>query len=202
MPHVDPVDPGSLPDQLKGMLEMARGSMGFLPNSLTTMAHWPELPQVFGPLAMTILRTGQLDPGLKQMIAAVVSSAAGCRYCQAHTTHGAVHAGGVDAAKIAEVWSYQESDLFSEAERAALDLAFAAGQVPNAAEAGHFDRLKRHYSDREIVEVVAVIALFGFLNRWNDTMATELEDAPLAFADKTFADERWQAGKHAAVPQD
>ena len=198
MAHIEPLSEDQLPDQLKLLLEMARAGMGFLPNSIPTMAHWPELVSAFAPMAATVLRSGELDVGLKQMIAAVVSGAAGCRYCQAHTTHSAVHAGGVSEKKIAQVWSYQQSDLFSKAEQAALDLALAAGQVPNAVTEVHFTALKAHYSDRQIVEIVAVISLFGFLNRWNDTMATTLEEAPTAFAKAAFAASDWEAGKHGA----
>jgi uncharacterized peroxidase-related enzyme len=198
MAHIEPLSDDQLPDQLKPVLEMARGRMGFVPNSMRTMAIWPELLGAFGPLAGTVIGSGELERGLKQMIAAVVSGAAGCRYCQAHTTHGAAHGGGVAEEKIARVWEYQQSDLFSDAERAALDLALAAGQVPNAANDAHFAELKRHYSDRQIVEIVAVISMFGFLNRWNDTMATALEEAPTAFAEATFAASDWEAGKHGA----
>ena len=41
--------------------------------------------------------------------------------------------------------------------------------------------LKAHFSDREIVEIVAVLSLYGFLNRWNGTLNTELEAPPAAF---------------------
>lgn len=198
MPHVAPLDPHALPETLRPILAMAEASMGFVPNSMATMAHWPELAASFAPLAGTVMGGGKLDRGLKQMIAAVVSGAAGCRYCQAHTTHGAVHGGGIDEAKIAQVWDYARCDLFTGAERAALDLALAAGQNPNGAAAEHFAALREHFSDREIVEIVAVIALFGFLNRWNDTLATRLEDTPAAFAASTFAQEQWEPGKHGA----
>ena len=50
---------------------------------------------------------------------------------------------------------------------------------------------------RWIVLLVGVIALFGFLNRWNDTMATPLEDTPLEFAETHLAAHGWEAGKHA-----
>ncbi|MEP3051120.1 MAG: carboxymuconolactone decarboxylase family protein [Erythrobacter sp.] len=198
MAHIDPLKLDEMPENLQSAMDMASNLMGFLPNSLPTMAHWPELIGGFAPMAATILRTGELSIGLKQMIAAVVSGAAGCRYCQAHTSHVAAHAGGIDAEKIARVWEFQNCDLFNDAECAALELALAAGQVPNASNQSHFDRLKQFYSDREIVEIVAVISLFGFLNRWNDTMATELEAEPLEFAQQNFAAAHWDIGKHGA----
>jgi len=198
MAHIDPIAEEDWPEELKPIMAMTQAGMGFLPNSMPTMAHWPELLATFAPMAGTILRSGVLPIGLKQMIAAIVSGAAGCRYCQAHTTHGAAHAGEVDAEKIAAVWEYASSDLFDAAEKAALDLALAAGQVPNATTKAHFDALKLHYSQREIVEIVAVISLFGYLNRWNDTMATALEEQPTGFASDTFTSEQWDAGKHGA----
>ena len=42
--------------------------------------------------------------------------------------------------------------------------------------------LSKHFSERQVIEVVAVISLFGFLNRWNDTMATTLDKSPKSFA--------------------
>jgi hypothetical protein len=52
-------------------------------------------------------------------------------------------------------------------------------------------------SDTQVVEIVGVIALFGFLNRWNDTMATPLEEEPKAVGEKHLAAHGWSAGRHA-----
>lgn len=60
-----------------------------------------------------------------------------------------------------------------------------------------FDELKKHWTEEQIVEIVGVIALFGFLNRWNDTMATPLEDVPTEHGEKALATHGWNAGKHA-----
>jgi AhpD family alkylhydroperoxidase len=71
------------------MLQMVKTSMGCLPTSMMTMAHWLELTQAFGGLGEAVLHSGGLDAGLKQMIAFAVSNAAGCRYCQAHMPYAA-----------------------------------------------------------------------------------------------------------------
>ena len=169
--------------------------MGFLPTSMMTMAHWPELTQAFGGLGATILNSGELDPGLKQMIAFAVSNAAGCRYCQAHTAQSA-QKNSVSAEKVQAVFEFESSDLFSDQEKAAVRVAVHAGMVPNGVQAEHMTALSQHFSEKQAVEVVAVISLFGFLNRWNDTMATTLESAPKQFAADQLASHGWVAGKH------
>ena len=169
--------------------------MGFLPTSMMTMAHWPDLTQAFGGLGATILNSGELDPGLKQLIAFAVSNAAGCRYCQAHTAKSA-QKNAVSEDKIQAVFEFERSDLFSDREKAALRVAVHAGMVPNAVESEHMGELSNYFTDKQAVEVVAVISLFGFLNRWNDTMATTLEDAPKSFAADQLAAQGWVAGKH------
>lgn len=59
------------------MLDMVEASLGFLPNSMLTMAHWPELLDAFGGLGATVLQSGELEPELKQLIALVSSRASG-----------------------------------------------------------------------------------------------------------------------------
>lgn len=181
--------------ELEPVFQLVEASMGFLPNSMLTMAHWPELVQTFTALGGTVLAGGELDAELKQLIAFVVSNAAGCRYCQAHTSHNAVRAGASEA-KIQASFEFESSDLFSEAERAALRVALHAGMNPNAVEPTHMDALRQHFTDKQCVEIVAVISLFGFLNRWNDTMATTLEDSPRAFASNALANTGWESAKH------
>ena len=132
---------------------------------------------------------------IQQMIAMVSSVAGGCSYCQAHTGHSAARL-GVSDEKLAAVWEFETSDEFDDAERAALRLAFHAGQVPNAATDEDFAALQEHYDDQEITAIVAVIAMFGYLNRWNDTMATTLEESPTSFGERVLSSNGWDPAKH------
>jgi alkylhydroperoxidase family enzyme len=113
----------------------------------------------------------------------------------AHTAEGALLF-GVEERKLAAIWEYQSSPLYSEAERVALDFAFAASVVPNAVDENAFADMRRHWSEEQIVEIVATISLFGFLNRWNDTMGTPLEEKPMAAGEKYLAQGGWAPGKH------
>ena len=94
------------------------------------------------------------------------------------------------------MYEFETSDLFAESERAALRLARDAASTPNGSTPQHFEQLRKHFGDGEIVEIVGVISLFGWLNRWNDTMGTQLEEEPLLFASSHLTDHGWAPGKH------
>lgn len=195
MAHLPIAEKHALED-VKDELAMAAAVMGFEANSLKIMAHRPEILRGFLALSAPILGPdAKLEPGLRQMIAYIASAAAGCNYCQAHTAHGA-HEKGVAAEKIENLWLYETSPLFDAKERAALALAQAAASVPNRATQSHFDAAGAYFDAGEMAEIVAVISLFGFLNRWNDTMATTLEDSPLKFAEAHLTASDWQSARH------
>ena len=194
MAHIDPLNRADLPE-LEENFQLTEQFMGFVPNSLLTMARVPGLPEAFGGLAGAVFMNGLIPRDLVQMVAMMVSTGGGCRYCQAHTTNSA-HRLGVAEEKLAEIWSFETSEHFSAAERAALRLAFHAGQVPNAATDADFAAAREHFSDEQIAAIVAVCSLFGYLNRWNDTMATQLEDHPISLAEQVLAPQGWEPGKH------
>jgi len=182
--------------ELEGVFQLVEGAMGFLPNSMLIMARKPGLVEAFAGLGLAVQGPSALPDEIKRMAAFMASRAAGCVYCQTHTHHQAANA-GISADKLEALWAYETSDLFSEAERAALRVAQSAAQVPNAVTGADMAALKQHFSDEQIVDLVAVISLFGFLNRWNDTFATALEEEPSAHAAAHMAAHGWDAGKHA-----
>ena len=164
--------------------------MGYVPNAHLAMAERPELLTAFSSLAMTVFQSEGIDMQTKQLIALASSLSSGCKYCQAHTSHGAERAGTKEE-KIAEILNYSESDYYSDEERAVLDLAFASGRAPNESNAAHFNELKKYFSDDQIIDIVSVISMFGFLNRWNDTLGTRLEDVPNEFVEEKLKPLGW-----------
>ena len=166
---------------------------GYPPNSWLTMLRKPKVFRAYRELHTAVMMdAGELPKGLKFMIAEAVSNAAGCRYCTAHNAENAAHLGGIPSEKVMALWQYRTSPLFSAAERAALDLAVAAGSAPPAVTDAHFTELKKYWSEDAIVEMVGVLALLGWLNRWCQTLAPELEPDALAFAQKHLAASGWR----------
>ena len=196
MSRLPPLPPETTPE-LRPHFDFFLGTLGFTPNSVLTMQRKPKLVQALAQLNAAVMDPqGEVDLGFRRLIGHVASQASGCLYCQAHTLLGAKNF-GIDEARLAAIWNYNDSSLFSEGERLALDFALAAASQPNAVSDAQFAQLQRHWSDGQIVEMLGVVAMFGFLNRWNDTMATPLEAVPNAVAQKAAGPRGWSAGKHA-----
>lgn len=172
-----------------------KNTRGFIPNSILTMQRRPNIVKAFMALNQAILYEGSVSEELKMLISLIASQASGCRYCQAHMANlSKIYSASKE--KIASVWEYQTSDYFSDSERAALNVAFKASIVPNEVATEDFTELNKYFSESEVVEIVASVALFGYLNRWNDTMATDLEDYPKQVASELLSDVDWEVGKH------
>lgn len=195
MIRLEPLTPGALPPDLRSLFEAATAQMGFAPNDVLVMAHWPDLLRVLGPLVFTVWAPGEVPMALKRLVGLVCSAAGGCQYCVAHNAHG-LALEGVAPEKQAAVWEFETSPLFTPAERAALCVARGGGQVPNGVTDTELEDLLRHYSSRQVAEIVAVIGLFGFLNRWNATLRVPLEAEPRALAEATLARHGWHPGTH------
>lgn len=181
MSRLSPLDIESLSPEMQQIVTQVTTDMGFTPNDMLIMARDPVLVGVLGQLVNVIYKPGGLSIELKKMVALMSSSAAGCHYCQAHNMHGARET-GITVEKLESIWSYPDSDLFSDAEKAALDVARAASLTPNEVTDVMFDVLTEYFDEAQIVELVAVVSLFGFLNRWNSTFKTEIEAVPAASA--------------------
>lgn len=195
MPLVDPLPEDHDPD-LVDLIQFFRGPLGVVPNSVLTMQRRPKIARAFTELNKAVMENlGRVTAEQKRLIGFIASRVSGCRYCQAHTILGAERFGATQA-RLAAIWDYRTSPLFSAAEKAAFDFAVAAAAVPNAVTPEIGGELRRHWSDDEIVEIVAVVALFGYLNRWNDSMATTLEDKGVSAGERHLAAKGWTAGKH------
>ena len=200
MPNIQPKAREELAD-LEDIFARAETAMGFVPTSFFMMGRKPEILRAFSRLSREVLGVpGVVPHDLKWLVAHVASRSAGCQYCSAHSGAAAAFKNGVPAEKVAAALDYATSPLFSGPERAALAFAQAAGVQPNAVTRAHFDELLKHFNEDQIVEITAVVCLFGWLNRWNDTMATALEDEPLSFGETHLASSGWSVGRHTEEP--
>ena len=194
-PRLDPLKREDVPE-LEEYFRTFERRMGFVPNSVLTMARRPKVVKALAALGQAVydVEGGVLSMGLKSMVAELSSRSTGCLYCQAHFSTNMSRMDVTDQ-RIEALWDFRTSSLFTAAEKAAFEFAIAASMVPNAVTEDHFRELRTHYTDEQVVELLATISYVGYLNRWNDSMATPLEEFPSRFAKARFGD-RWDKGKH------
>lgn len=196
MPLIPPLDEHEFDPGLRERVQFFKGPLGVVPNSVRTMARRPRIAAAFTELNQAVMECGgAVTPEFKRLLGYVTSFVSGCRYCQAHTILASERFGASEA-RLADAWNHAESPHFTAAEKAALAFAHAAAAVPNAVTDEIGAELRRHWSDDDIVEIMGVVALFGYLNRWNDSMGTALEDLPTEVAARRVAHTGWTPGKH------
>ena len=180
------------------IMERWKQTKGYPPNSWLAMVRRPGVFRAYRALhAAVMMDEGELPKGLKFMVAHAVSDGCGDPYTAAHNAENAAHIAGIPVEKVEALARFDRSPLFTPAERAALSLARAAGACPPSVTDAHFVELRKHYSENAIVEIVSVVALLGWLNRWNMTLATPLEEQAAAFARRHLAPSGWTPGAHA-----
>lgn len=197
MPLIDALEESEMDREFVEEFAFFRGTLGDVPNSIRTMARVPEIARAYTALnkaVMTDYGTATLE--LKRLVGYVASFASGCLYCQAHMILASERFGATEE-RLNDVYNFEQSPHFTAAEKAALAFAHAAASVPNLVTEEIADRLRAHWSDQAIVEITAVVALFGYLNRWNDSMGTALEELPHDRGRERLADATgWEIGKH------
>ena len=195
MPLISPLS--SIKDkETQELVTFFNETLGFCPNSVLTMQKKPHLAQAFVNLNKAVMdNAGSISSEFKRIIAYISSNTAGCSYCQAHTIRAAERYGG-EKERLEQAWDFENSSLFSEAEKVALRFTIAASSVPVSTSQKLEELLQHHWDETDILEIMSVIALFGYLNRWNDVMGTSLEIDAKDSAESLLQNQ-WDIGKHA-----
>ena len=195
-PLVNPMT-GQENPEIRELIKFFDETLGFCPNSVLTMQIRPEIAKAFIQLNKAVMANkGRVTSALKRLIGYLASYTAGCQYCQAHTIRAAERYDGKEE-QLENIWEYSTHPAFSDAERAALDFAIAASTIPNSVDDQIALELRKHWDEGEIVEMLGVISLFGYLNRWNDSMGTQMETGAIESGEKYLSAEGWSVGKHA-----
>ncbi len=197
MPLIDALEESEMDSDLVEEFDFFRGTLGGIPNSIRTMVRRPEIARAFTELNKAVMTEyGTVTLEFKRLLGYVSSFASGCLYCQAHMILASERFGASED-RLNGVYDFEESPHYTEAEKAALAFAHAAASVPNMVTADVATRLRQHWSEEDIVEITAVVALFGYLNRWNDSMGTALEELPHDRGRERLTEATgWDIGKH------
>ena len=134
---------------------------------------WARAPKVFLGVAflygMIDRRSSPLPPVLRSLITVRVSQLNGCRFC-VDINSATLLKRGVALGKLDALDVWQQSDLFSESERIALEYAEAVTLHSGAIEEDLTNRLKKHFEEDAIIELTALIAFQNLSSKFNSAL--------------------------------
>ena len=145
-------------------------------NIFKVFGHTPQLGRIFTESVMEMLQDSYLDWPTKELLILKATHRNDCQYCVVQ--HEAVSQRlGITAEKIADIEGdkYKTSPLYTESERALLDLTVQIGVDANRVSKGLWDRLNEHYSEAQIVEAVYVITQYIAISKFGDALGVVLE---------------------------
>ena len=145
---------------------------GNVPNMFRTVAHRPEILQTMIAHMEAVLNTGTLPTSLKELVIVRTSQMNSCEYCLASHSLLAKKLGYSDA-QIATLSAFEGSESFTPREKAALRLAERLTRNERALTEEELAELKAHFTEGEIVELMAASGLFNYFNRFNNLLAME-----------------------------
>ena len=154
----------------------SEGRFEMLLNIFKVFGHTPKLGRIFTDSVMEMLQDGELEWKTKELLILKATLRNQCQYCVVQ--HEAVSQRlGISAEKIADLEgdAYQKSDLFTEKERALLDLTVQIGVDANRIPKSLWDRLDAELTQPQIVEAVYVITQYIAISKFGDALGVELE---------------------------
>ena len=139
-------------------------------NALAPALLWGRIPRAF--LMLTLLyrsldrATSPLDPVLRSLVQVRISQINWCAFCVDLNSAAALERHGAPE-KLAALQDYEASTLFSERERAALAYAEAVTDPARRVDDALFARLRRQFTEQEIVELTALVAFQNLSSKFN-----------------------------------
>lgn len=171
MPRIQPVDQSSADAATTELLGSVKKKLGAVPNIVATMANSPAVANAYLGFSQS-LSTGSLSARLREQIALVVGETNGCGYCvAAHTTLG-------KRAGLSEQETCDARRAVASDNKESVALEFARKIISDRGNVSDVDFQhvrQAGYTDGEIAEIVANVALNIFTNYFNHVAETEVD---------------------------
>lgn len=176
MPRLSPIQPDQATGKAKELLDAVQAKLKITPNMTRVMANSPAVLQ--GYLSFSgALAGGALDPKLREQIALEVGEQNACQYCvSAHTAIGKM-----TGLSDAEIEAARDAQSASSKNAAALQFARQIVAKKGLATEADVEAVRgAGFSDAEIAEIIAHVALNVFTNYFNNTAGVEVDFPKIA----------------------
>jgi uncharacterized peroxidase-related enzyme len=176
MARVRDIGPEELPAQAAAIYRNFVENYGPFRNQVAVFAHSPPAVTHLMGLLLDMRKNATIKRRHLELAIVVVSKLNECHYCVAHHKP-MLMVEGLTSTGADTVLEYQDHPELDEVDRLVVEYTIAVTNSPQRIRDAVFDRLRRHFSEAQIVELTMRIALCGFFNRFNDALQIE-EEAP------------------------
>jgi 4-carboxymuconolactone decarboxylase len=143
-----------------------RRQLGRMIEPVRVYAHSPALLVGYGTLEWATARAHRVPERLKALAELKAAAMVHCEFCIDIGSSLAREA-RVSAAQLLALPSYRDSEHFDELEKLVLDLATAMSRTPTAVSDELFAALRAHFDERQLLELINVIAVENMRGRFN-----------------------------------
>jgi alkylhydroperoxidase family enzyme len=182
--RVEPVRLETLTAEIQALVQLWSQDFGHIPEGILIMARQPAVLKANLAMVQALTHSNGVSLELKRLVGLISAITSGCHYTSALTATLLSHM-GADRARWLDVSNFETTPVFTEAERIALRIAQAASFTPNAVTDADFEQLRRFYTQDQIVEIVSVIAYYGFFTRWTMTLRPHSQAGLLSMMQET-----------------
>jgi alkylhydroperoxidase family enzyme len=198
---------------MRAEMERCRSEGTPRPESSAVRAHVPACFWFFANSWRDIFRNGILDHAIKELCRLYVSRSVQCEYCGNQRSMEATKSGAMIEDQVKDLINFESSPKYNERQKAALSYAEAITWHLSSDDE-FWERLYKHFSEAELVELGCMIGLTLGQQSWlrllnidhhqvlagtNASMAPGYEDAQRLASSKSRAD-YWAATKPGEPP--
>ena len=163
MANIPSLEKDQVEDIAKDIYEKFEKETNKVPEWVKVMAHSPKILKEFTELFKVIMGKGEIGPYLKWKMAYTVSQTLKCPFCVDVTEKMLKKLGANEGA-------VKNPDGNSEIEEKVLELVKDITDDACVSQVEVFEKLRKIFSEAQIVEIISVIGLFNYINRFNNTL--------------------------------
>jgi uncharacterized peroxidase-related enzyme len=176
MARVRDIGPEELPADAAAVYQQFVSNYGPFRDQVAVFAHCPPAVTHLMGLLLEMRKSATVKRRHLELAIVAVSKLNECHYCVAHHKP-MLMVEGLSSAGADAVLDYQDHPELDEVDRLVVEYTIAVTNDPQRIRDVLFDRLRRHFSEAQIVELTMRIALCGFFNRFNDALQIDEKEA-------------------------
>ncbi|WP_449278126.1 carboxymuconolactone decarboxylase family protein [Leucobacter sp. GX24907] len=164
-------------DEVRGIYDefKAAGFDKFM-HQAESLAHHPPLLRAVADLLLAYYRHSTVPKRYLELAVLAVSARNACEYCVIHHMPQAVDTGlTLEHANAVIEGTWREVEAFNEVDRDVIAYAEQATLDANRVDDEHFERLRGHFNDAQVLELTMRITTCTFFNKFNDVLQLDVE---------------------------